>query len=77
MLNIDRLRLQLPPEYADRAAGIARLLADELATLPVQTNQRLDQLVLPPVSILPGASDQQVARSIAAGVQASLSSKSR
>jgi len=77
MLSIDRLRLQLPAEYADRAAGIARLLADELAALPVQSSQRLEQLVVPPVSVMPGASDQQIARSIAAGVQAGLSSKTR
>ena len=69
MLTIDRLRLHLPPGYRHRAASIGRLLAAELASVPLGRNLQLESLRLPPVDIAPGAGDGQIARRIAAAVQ--------
>jgi hypothetical protein len=72
MLTIERLRLQLPPGYRQRAASIGRLLTTELARMPLKRHLRLEHLSLPPVSIPPGAADGQIARHIAAAVQGQL-----
>ncbi|MFL6203664.1 MAG: hypothetical protein ACJ76J_31225, partial [Thermoanaerobaculia bacterium] len=65
MLKIDRLRLSLPPGYEARAERIARLVADELASLPIQGDANLDRLTLPAVEVGPRATDRQVAGAIA------------
>ena len=69
MLTIDRLRLGLPAAYRGRAHLIARMVANELAAVPVKDNRKIERLNLPPITIAPGAADQQVARQIAAAVQ--------
>ena len=65
MLKIDRLRLSLPPGYEARADRIARLVADELASLQLQGDANLDQLTLPALEVGPRATDRQVAGAIA------------
>ena len=65
MLKIDRLRLSLPPGYEARAERIARLVADELASLPGQGDAHLERLALPTVEVGPRATDRQVAGAIA------------
>jgi hypothetical protein len=72
MLKIDRLRLSLPPGYESRADRIARLVADELAALPLQGDAHFDRLTLPTVEVGPRATDRQVASSIASGMAAHL-----
>ena len=72
MLTIDRLRLQLPPEYAGRAALIGRMVAQELAVLPAARSLRLERLAVPAVRVTPGASDRQLARSIAGAIHGQL-----
>jgi hypothetical protein len=68
MLKIDRLRLSLPPGYEPRAIRIARLVADELAGLQLQGDANFDRLTLPTVEVAHGASDRQVASSIASSM---------
>lgn len=72
MLTIDRLRLQLPPGYRQRAASIGRRLTAELAKMPLRRNLQLESLRLPPVDIAPGADDGQIVRRIAGAVQGRL-----
>jgi len=72
MLTIDRLRLQLPPPFRDRAGEIARLVAEELATLPMAADLQIDRLTVSPVEVHPLASDRDVARAVAASVGAEL-----
>ena len=72
MLTIDRLRLHLPGEYRDRAHLIARLVADELSEVEVKDDRMIDRVSMPPVRIIPGTADQQIARQIAAAVQSRL-----
>ncbi|MDH3404184.1 MAG: hypothetical protein OES32_06440 [Acidobacteriota bacterium] len=76
MLRIDHLRLELPPGFEDRAAGLARLVGDELAALPLTRGLRLDRLQLEPIAIAPGATDRQIAGQIATGIQRRLESES-
>ena len=77
MLTIDRLRLNLPSGYQQRAASIGRRLAVELAKMPLRHDLQLERLRLPPVDIVPGAGDGQIARRIAAAVQGRLEKTER
>lgn len=72
MLKIDRLRLSLPPGYEARAERIARLVADELASLQLQGNAQFDRLALPAIEVGPRATDRQVASSIAGAMASHL-----
>ena len=72
MLKIDRLRISLPAGFEARAERIARLVADELAGLPIQGDAKFDRLALPTVEVGPRASDRQVASSIASGMASRL-----
>lgn len=68
MLTVDRLRMQLPPAFRDRAGEIARLVAEELATVSVGADLNLDRLAVPPVEVHPQATDREVARAVAQSV---------
>lgn len=70
MLIIDRVRLHLPAPFCDRAGEISRLVAEELAALPLDTDVHRDQLVLPPVEIHPNDTDLEVARAVARSIHA-------
>lgn len=70
MLTIERLRLHLPEGFEHRSHRIARLLADELAIIPLESDGRLERLSVSVVPVYPGCSDHQVARSIAKAIQA-------
>jgi len=80
MLKIDHLRLALPAGYAPRAKQIAFLIASELADrmprLPAAGDSpiHLDRLALPPVNVAHGASDREVAGSVANAIASALSS---
>lgn len=77
MLTVDRLRLQLPPAFRDRAGEIARLVAEELATVPMASDLHLDRLVVPPVEIHPQATDRDVARAVAQSVHTGIRNETR
>lgn len=72
MLSIDRLRIHLPEDYRNRATPIARMVAEALAEQPVSGSLDLERLTVPAVPILPGASDRQIAHSIAAAIHGCL-----
>ena len=69
MLTIDTLRLQLPAGFEHRAERIGRLLGDALAQIDAGAGLALDRLALPPIQLAPGASDADVARTIAHSVR--------
>ncbi len=77
MLTVDRLRLQLPPSFRDRAGEIARLVAEELAMVPMAADLQLERLALPPVEVHHQASDREVARVVAASVHAGIRNETR
>ncbi len=72
MLTVDRLRLQLPDHLREQAGDIARLVAEELAGLPVASSLCLERLVVPPVEVHPQAGDREVARAVAAAIHAGI-----
>ena len=67
MIEIDRLRLYLPPGFAPRAPRIARLVADELARRPAAGGDRA-QLSVRGVTVTPALSDRRVATRIASAI---------
>jgi hypothetical protein len=69
VLTIDTLRLQLPAGFEHRAERIGRLLGDALAQIDAGADLALDRLALPPIQVAPGASDADVARTIAHSVR--------
>lgn len=72
MIDIDRLKLQLPEGFEHRAGRISRMIGDQLALTPIQSTQRFEQLSIGPVQIGRAATDQQVARDIARAIQQQL-----
>jgi len=77
MLTIDRLRLQLPPAFRDRAGEIARLVGEELATVSVSADLHLDRLAVPPVEVSHQATDREVARTIAQSIHTGIRNETR
>lgn len=77
MLTVDRLRLQLPPAFRDRAGEIARLVGEELATVSVDGDLHLDRLAVPPVEVPHQATDREVARAVAASIHTGLRNEMR
>ncbi len=72
MLTIDRLRLTLPPAFGPRADALARLVADELADLPLSGERQLERLTVPPVEVPQGSSERDMARNIARAIHREL-----
>lgn len=77
MLTVDRLRMQLPPAFRDRAGEIGRLVAEELATVPMAADLRIDRLAVPPVEVHPQATDRDVARAVAASIHTGIRNETR
>ncbi len=77
MLTIDRLRLHLPSEYQDRAHLIAHMVANELAAVPVENDRKIDRVSIPPITVAPGTTDQQIARQITTAVQTQLNGEEK
>jgi len=69
-LNIERLRLNLPRGYAQRAGSIARHVGDELARRPLSAGRSFAALRVSAPALPHGLSDQQVAARIADAVHA-------
>lgn len=65
MLHIERMRLQLPASYEHRASLIARMVGESLAEFSPSVTGRIERLTVGPVQVLPNASDQEIAHSIA------------
>jgi hypothetical protein len=72
MLSIERLRLQLPESLCERAAEIARMVAEELATRPVPDDLHLERLTPAPLEVHPLATSRELARAIAESVHAEI-----
>jgi hypothetical protein len=72
VLRIDRLQLRLPGEYQAHAHRIARLVARELAAMPVETAGDFDRLAVPPIVVAPGMGSRVVAKQIAVAVKGRL-----
>lgn len=75
-VQINRLRLSLPPEWRGKEQLVARALARELATLRVPRDLALDTLRVPPLTLRGGESWQSAVRRAAAGVQDQLATLS-
>jgi len=69
MLVIEKMRLDLPRGFEDRAEHIGRLVVHHLSGMPVQGDLHIARLSLPPVRIHSAASDEQVARQVAQSIQ--------
>jgi hypothetical protein len=68
MIDIGRLRLQLPAGYQGRADSIARLVAAELRGRLQGVAGGIDELRVGQVEIAAGANDRAVAQAVAASV---------
>jgi len=72
MIDIGRLRLQLPAGFERRAPRIARLVGDALSRHVVSGQHQLDRLKIGPLYLDQGQSDHQVAERIAGAIIARL-----
>ncbi len=75
MLEIDRLRLQLPAGFERRAPRISRLLAEHLAQSQQTRNLSLQRLRAGPIRVAAGDSDRQVARAIARSIEGAIAAQ--
>jgi hypothetical protein len=71
-LQIETLALSLPPGWEGRATLFARRLARLLGELELPEAVSRDRLVVPPLTLRPGESDQAVARRVARAVATAL-----
>lgn len=69
MVAVDRLRVRFPRAVGERADRIAWLVADRLASSPVEASLEIKRLVVPAVRVPANASDEDVADLITAAVQ--------
>lgn len=65
MLHIERMRMRLPKGFEHRASTIARLVGECMADINFSENRTLDRLTIRPVHVLPNATDQEIAHSVA------------
>ena len=72
MLHIERMRMQLPAGFEHRASTIARLVGESVSQIQYSENYTLDNLSISPVQILPNATDQDIANSIAQRIASTL-----
>lgn len=75
MIEIGRLRLQLPAGFEHRGARISRLVADQLARHPIDVNLDIRHLASGPVSISSAQSDHQAAHRIAGAISKSINTR--
>ena len=72
MLRIDRMRMQLPEGFEHRASTIARLVGESMAEIHPSENRTLDRLSISPIQVLPNATDQEIAHSVAERIASTL-----
>lgn len=75
MLHIERMRMKLPAGFEHRASTIGRLVADAMAQFEPAEQRTLERLSIDPVRISPGATDQDIAQSIAEQIVSKLRGK--
>lgn len=68
MIEIGRLRLQLPAGFEHRGETIARLVGQALAKQTMVDTLTLERLSVDPLQITPCQSDAQVAHQIAGAI---------
>jgi len=71
MLRIGRLRITLPPGFDGNPEQVARLVADELAQLPLPATageRRIEHLALPAMEVGPRAREGEVAAQTAQAI---------
>ncbi len=68
MLSIDHLNLHLPVGFEHRASSIARLVASELAAMPIEKNGKFTNLQVPEINIHATQSNRQAANRIAQAI---------
>jgi len=72
VIDIQRLRLQLPEGYEHRASRIVRLVGQALAREPVSHNGETAHLHIGPMALPEGATDRQAADRIARAIRTQL-----
>ena len=72
MLQIERMRMQLPAGFEHRASTIAHLVGDAMGEFHATENRTLDRLSIGPVPVSPNATDQDIANSIAQRIASTL-----
>lgn len=78
MLTIGRLRIVLPPGFAGRPERVARLVAEELARLPLPEGvdgERIARLAPPPVAAGPRPGEAAVAGAAARAIHQTLADR--
>ena len=73
-LQIDQLKLSLPPGWQGHAPLFARYLANLLGQLEIRADVRVDHLSIPPVTARAGENYQVVARRVARQIEGQLRS---
>ena len=64
MIQIDRIRMRLPPGYQHRAATIARMVGDQLARQSFPRDLSLEAVAITPQRINPNTPDDEIAKLI-------------
>jgi len=77
MLSIEHLNLHLPAGYEHRANSIVRLIAKELAGMPVSQSADIASLQVPEVRLHQGQSDRQAASAVAQAIHRQIGGVSR
>jgi hypothetical protein len=72
VLHIERMRIQLPAGFEHRASTIARMVGESMTEIHPAENRTLQRLSISPVQVLPGATDQEVAHSVAERIASTL-----
>jgi hypothetical protein len=72
MLHIERMRMQLPAGFEHRASTIARLVGESMTEIRLAESRTLDRLSIGRVRVLPNATDQEVAHSVAERIASTL-----
>ena len=72
MLRIERMRIQLPAGFEHRASSIARLVGDSMSEFHPSENRTLDKLSIGSIRVLPNATDQEIAHSVAERISLTL-----
>ncbi len=72
MLQIERIRMQLPEGFEHRASTIARLVGEAIAAIKPSENRTIDNLSIGPVQVSPNATDQEIAHNVAQQIASTL-----
>jgi hypothetical protein len=76
MLNIERLRMQLPAGFEHRASTIASLVAEAMADFHPTDELTMEKLSIGPVRISQNATDQEIAHVVVEQIDSKIRDKS-